>query len=335
VIVVPPPAAPVLLAGGVTAHEDADGIGPAVRSLLDSRLPPGVAWSGVWVVVSPGRDGTIDRARALARIDGRIRVIEEPTRRGKAAALVRLLGAMRGDLAVLLNGDAWAEPAAVAAMLERVPAPPAPFAVMARPVAVVDGSTPRVGAVRLLWQLHHDLHDTLLNGGEGTHLSDELLMLPLARAPPLREGIINDGAFIGGWLSRHGGRLVYAPDARVRIGLPTSLRALVEQRRRIRHGHRQAHRLTGVAPSTLDRQLLAAPRRAIGIVRRSLGTGGDGYAALATLAAVEVAAAALAWADTVRGASEPAVWARVPSDPAAGPDERGPARGDPSADRAG
>ena len=331
----PAAAGPILLAGGVTAHEDADRVGPAVRSLLESRLPPGVTWSGVWIVVSPGQDDTVERTRELARADGRIRVIAEPERRGKAAALGRLLGAMHGDLAVLINGDAWAEPEAVAAMLKQAPAWPAPFAVMARPVAVADGPAPRARAVRLLWQLHHDLHDELLNGGGGTPLSDELLMLSLAHAPPLREGIINDGAFIGGWLSRHGGRLVYAPDARVRIALPASLRALVQQRRRIRHGHRQAHRLTGVAPTTLDRELLAAPRRAIDIVRRSIADGADGYVALATLVAVEAAAAALAWTDTVRGSSEPAIWTRVPSDPATDREERGPARSDLVPDEAG
>ena len=103
-------------------------------------------WTGFWVVAGGNTSRTLDVAREWEARDPRIRVIEEPTRRGKSAALAEICAVAQGDLLVLLNGDARARPGAVSAMIEAARDAEAPFGVMARPV--IDGDRPARSVAR-------------------------------------------------------------------------------------------------------------------------------------------------------------------------------------------
>src|SRR5262249_48613271 len=122
---------PIALAGGVVAYNDAPRLEGAVRSLLDQGLPDGVSWSGIWLAISPSSEGPEAVAGRLAGEDPRVHVIAESERRGKSAALAAILSCAGPGPVVLLNGDAAAEPGAIAAMVQRGRAAEPPFAVMA------------------------------------------------------------------------------------------------------------------------------------------------------------------------------------------------------------
>ncbi len=306
-----PPLTRLRLAAGVVAYNDAERLGAAVASLLDQPLPPNVEWTGLWLVVSPSEDRTVEVARSLAGRFPGVHLVEEAERAGKSSALAQLFAQMEGDYAVLLNGDAEAQAGAVAQLVSALPNLSLPFAIMARPVPGLEGSGAFEGCVRLLWQLHHRLHADLLSSGRGTHVSDEMLLVSLRYRPPFSPGIINDGAFIGGWVVREGGVLAYASAARVRVAAPASVKDLVQQRRRIRHGHSQAYRLTGVAPTTLDRRLVRDPGRAVRVILESARAEPHGTRSLLILAGLELAAAALTFADRIMGRKEPVIWPRV------------------------
>lgn len=305
-----PTAAPIRLAAGVVSFGDGPRVAAAVRSLVAQRLPEGAAWTEFWIVVSPGSDGTVEIARMLAVSDPRIHVVEEPRRRGKSAALAEVLARASGDFLVLLNGDAVAGDRAVEALLAARPGRAGPFAVMARPTPAPRTDSLLARTVGLLWELHHDFHVEILQRGSGTHLSDEMMLLPVAHLPRMQSGVVNDGAYIAQQTAQRGGTLAYASAARVQITTPASWRQHVSQRRRIARGHRQVRELTGSHPTTLPRFALDHPRRALEIVIGDARARRGGWLALFALIVGEFTVYSLAWLDDVRGVRTPAAWSR-------------------------
>lgn len=315
------PVGPRLLAGGMVAYNDERRIGAALHSLLSQRLPDGWRWGTVHVVASGCTDRTVDVVEQLATNDPRIQLIVEPERTGKARALREVILRSTGDAVVLLNSDARALPGAVAELLGVADALEPPFAVMGcpRPSPGPTGAVARI--LQLLWHLHDEFHRETLSHGDGTHLSDELLLLSLTGAPSIPDGIINDGSFIGAWLAGHEGALGYASGAEVDTEVPSSLRDHLSQRRRILVGHRQVERLLGIAPSVLPRFACRHPLRAFAVVRRALARGRHSWADLFLLTMLEQFAAVLAGTDLLLGRTDYRRWRRI-SDRSSGPSRR-------------
>ncbi|MCI4325860.1 MAG: glycosyltransferase [Thermoplasmata archaeon] len=298
------------LTGGVLAHNERGRIRDAIRSLTQQVLPAGFSWEEIIVVVSGSTDGTSAVVAEMARSDPRIRLVAEPVRNGKAAALAELFRRARGGYLVLLNGDAVAADKAVGSLLAAAESRHGAFAVMGRPVPGQSRPGPFGGAVDLLWAVHDADHRRAIGGGQGNHLTDELLLLPVAHLPPIPAGIVNDGSYIGGWLAREGGELVYAPDAVVRITSPQGFREHVRQRRRILYGHRQIRERLSVPPTTLERFARTHPIAAVRLVARETRRAG-GVHALTTLLAAEVVASTLAALDRGSGVPDHARWAPI------------------------
>ncbi len=262
--------APISLVGGVVAHNDASTIGAAIRSLLAQDLGGTAEWSTIWVVASGCTDATVEIVASLADREPRMRPIVERERRGKASALNAILAHAHGDALVLLNGDAYAEPGSVSALLDEAADRPAPFAVMARPVPPHEGVGRVVPAVAsLLWTFHANLHEAILRDGRGNHLSDELLLVSLPPPVIFPRDTINDGAFLGAKLCLQGGARAYAPAARVRIQIPDTVGGYLDQRRRIYVGHWKVAEATRVVPNTMVTEALRRPRGALRVVRRT------------------------------------------------------------------
>jgi len=299
------------LVGGLVAHNEEATLAPAVASLLRQELPGGWSWSSIWIVASGCTDRTVTVARRLAGADPRVHLIEEPTRRGKAVAIDRILERAQGATVVLLNADARAEPGAVAALLRAASGLATPFAVMGRPVAPETPDRPVLRATGLLWHLHHEFHLATLAGGEGNHLSDELLLVRLPEFAGLPEGVINDGSYVGAWLAGAGGTRAYAPEARVAIQVPGSWRDHLRQRRRIRFGHAQVEELLGTAPSTLSRLAFRDPTTAYRVLRRTLRGDRRRVLDLVALLAPELAAAGLSVWDRLPPRRDHVRWARI------------------------
>lgn len=309
---------------GIAAYNEERRIGGAIRALLAQALPPGVRVDEVLVVASGCTDRTTAVVRGLAAEDPRIRLIEETVRLGKSSALGEIFAQATGDALLLMNGDARPEPGAVAALItEAAKAASGPVAVMARPVPPQEPGNLLTVGLAVLWGVHHRFHARTLADGHGTHLSDELLLLEGRPRPPMGPGIINDGAFLGAWLREHGGTLLYAPGARVTLSVPATFREHVRQRRRIHSGHQQVVRLTGVAPSTLQRLALTHPVVAARMVLAETREHRRGIRALALLVAAEtIALAAAAW-DRLPPKREPIVWRPIDGTEFADPSERG------------
>lgn len=298
-----------LLVAGTVAYNEEKRIGPALRSLLDQRLPEGYRWGRVYVVASGCTDRTAECARET---DPRVEVIVQPDRLGKASALREILSRTDGEFLVLLNGDALAEPGSVAALIRATTNVPVPFAVMARPGPPPDRTGGFSESIRLLWEVHHRFHAYILSVGMGSNLSDELLLLPGAALPPLPVGVVNDGGYIGAWLRREGGTILYAPDALVTIEAARRFRDHVSQRRRIRWGLRQVETVVGVAPMTLQRYAITHPLAAARLLWTVVRSTPRGLRSLTVLAAAEGAALGLAWWDRLPPRRDHVRWATLP-----------------------
>jgi hypothetical protein len=293
--------APRTLTGGLAAYNEEGRIGTALRSLLAQRLPPGVRWDRIYVVASGCTDRTLAEVERVQREYPQVSAVVERERRGKASALREIFARARGDYLVLLNADAQADPDAVSALLDQVRGQRPPFAVMGRPEPPPGHGREFSPSVELLWQVHHEVHEYLVRRSEATHLSDELLLLPVAELPPMPEEVVNDGAFVGAWLRQIGGTLLYAPSARVRIEAPTKFADHVRQRRRIRFGHAQIAALTGISPTTWDALARHRPRAALRLLGRSLRSVPSPTRALVGLVTAEITAIGqAAWDRRVR-----------------------------------
>lgn len=309
------PASVRILAGGVVAYNEERNIESAVRSLLEQDLPDGVRWSSVVVVASGCTDRTLEVAERLARKDSRVDVVSEPERRGKSHALRTVFSRVQGDAVVLLNSDARAERGAIRNLIQAAEGRAAPYAVMGRPVVLSEASAPWTRAVSTMWDLHHHFHEALQRRGGGAHLSDELLLVSLDPVPPMPEGVINDGSYLGVWLAQHLGGRLYAPDARVAIEVPQTVRDHLLQRRRIHVGNAQVASLLGLAPSTFSRLLVREPKEALRLVRRTTRSRPHGAAGFVALSIAELASQALAIWDRVPPARDHVRWRRIQPSP--------------------
>jgi hypothetical protein len=300
--------------GGIVAFDDDERVGTAIDSLVLQALPPGIRMDRIWVVAGGRRTRTVEVARQRAASDPRIVVIDETERRGKSAALAEIFRRAEGDFVVLLNGDAVAEPGAVVALLKAVPDTGGAFGVMGRPVPPPSDGSAIGRTMDLLWEVHHQLHDELAHRGELTHLSDEIMLLPVHRLPPFPPGIVCDGSYAAGWILGQGGELRYATSARVQLTVPGRFRDHVAQRRRIRSGHHQGPEESAAASSTIESLAARDPMAAVTVLLRSVRSVPQGFATLILLGGAEAVAAVLSrwdrWARVDRG-----LWPRIDSPP--------------------
>ncbi len=301
----------VRLVGATVAFNEEQRIVASIRSLLDQDLPPGVRWESIWVVASGCGDRTAERARET---DPRVKVIEESTRSGKAAAICEVFRQAKGggDYLVLLNADAQAEPNAIRQLLSRATGIAPPFAVMGRPTPPDDRTGGFTDSIRLLWELHHRFHARMIREGRSTNLSDELLLLPLSNLPPIADGIVNDGGFVGAWLRKVGGTPLYAEQALVTIEAARRFQDQVVQRRRILWGHRQIQGEVGVTPTTWSRYATQRPRDAIRLLAESVRSQPTGWRSLLALVAAELVARVLASWDRVPPRRGHTLWETIP-----------------------
>ncbi len=330
----PPRARSWTLSAGVVAHNEERTVEAAVRSLLEQELPDGACWRRVWVVASGCTDSTADIVARLAAEDPRIGLVVEPSRLGKAQALREVFARATGNALVLLNGDARADPDAVARLLRTAETVPEgrPWAVMGRPFPRPALRAGRwTSMLALLWDLHHEFHAQLAREGGGAHLSDELLLLGLPIAFDLPTGTINDGSYLGVWLAQKGGARCYASDARVVTEAPPTARDHLAQRRRIRFGNLQVRRLLGAPTTTIVGRGLEDPLWTLRLFRAATRGRSRGSRDLVALTAFELAAYVLAAWDRLAGSSDHVRWVRIRSAGGPAPEPADPVPQAPSA----
>lgn len=229
---------------GIMAHNEGANIATAMRSVL-SQTGPHVEPLRVVVVASGCTDETVTRAEETARGEPRVRVIVQPRREGKAAAVSLFLQEVAGaPIVVLVGADTRVEPGALEALLAPFDDPKVGMT-GGRPIPVNSDATLLGRVVRLQW----DLHDAVAR--RSPKLGELVAFRPVVDRLDASTAV--DEAFLEATVRSRSLRIVYAPDARVAMKGPTRPGEFLAQRRRIHAGHLRLKAQTGYAVSTLDR----------------------------------------------------------------------------------
>lgn len=228
-------------AGVITCNEERT-IGPLLE-----RLAAAPDITEIIVVSAECRDETDGIVRRHAAADPRIRLIAEPKRRGKSAAVNTFLAA-RGasDLTLLTSGDVLPAPDFVARVAGAFDDPATGMA-GGRPVPVNGGASFTGRMAGLMWHLHHEI------AREHPKLG-ETVMFRSGAVSAIPDDSPVDEASIEALVLAAGLRLAYVPGAIVSNRGPDTFAEWLSQRRRIAYGHAwleksAAHHVSTGSPS--------------------------------------------------------------------------------------
>ncbi|MCS6844922.1 MAG: glycosyltransferase [Caldilineales bacterium] len=212
---------------GITAYNEEDNIGALLQAMLDQHLHD-VEITEIVVVASGCTDNTVPIVRSFQEQDPRIKLIVQPERRGKTAAINEFLAVAKEDILVLESGDTLPHENAIENLV-RVFHDPSVGMTGAHKIPV---NTPDhlVGLfTHLRLRMEHELCLDIPRLGE--LIAFRRL---LDRIPP---DVAMDEAFVEAIVIKHGLQVRYSPDAIVYNTGPETIRDFVRQRRRNHAGH--------------------------------------------------------------------------------------------------
>ncbi|MDA8101862.1 MAG: glycosyltransferase [Nitrospiraceae bacterium] len=223
---------------GIMAHNEAALIGHCLGAFLrqDANI------TEVVVVVSGSTDETEEVVGLYASRDPRIRLVSEPERNGKLAAVQHFLDEAQHELCVVASADVVPAKGCVLMLVASLGDPDVSMVgPKVVPMRHGEGLIDRVHAV--LWQLHHQV--ALRNPKVG-----ELFAVRRSMTSELSKVAGCDEVIIEERVLSRGGRLAYVPAAIVNNMGPTSLAEYLRQRRRVHAQHLAVKSGLGYTPST-------------------------------------------------------------------------------------
>ncbi|MCS6912685.1 MAG: glycosyltransferase [Myxococcota bacterium] len=236
----------------VPAYNEERNIGLLIDSLRAQRTQRADIVEIV-VIASGCTDRTVDIVRDRQGRQGtRVRLICEPQRRGKVAAINTYLrlGDAHVDAICLCSADVLVAPDALEHLARCLLRHPEVGMCGARPVPTNGHGTFLGEATRFLWHMHHRV------ALEAPKLG-ELVLLRAGIVSGLPSESAVDEATLEQIICARGYRLAYVPEAVVHNHGPETLRDFIRQRRRIAAGHYWLRAVSGYAVSTMDiRRLL-------------------------------------------------------------------------------
>ncbi|NKQ37268.1 MAG: glycosyltransferase [Chloroflexi bacterium] len=228
---------------GITAYNEEANIGRLLRRMLDQQLET-VTITEIVVVASGCTDGTVEIAREMVAVDGRIRVLVQPEREGKASAMNLFIQEAQEDVLLLCSADLLPEMDAVEQLMTPF-ADPEVAMTGCHPVPVNDPATFMGFAVHLQWDLHHEMNAAGgFKGGEMVGFRRVFARIPYHTAV--------DEASVEPIVRGQGYKALYCPDAVVYNKGPETVDDFLRQRRRIYAGHLDLQRMLGYKVSTMS-----------------------------------------------------------------------------------
>jgi biofilm PGA synthesis N-glycosyltransferase PgaC len=226
---------------GVMAHDEEANIGRLLEAVLSQRMTTTLL-TEVIVIVSGCTDRTEEIVRTWAARDERVRLVVQPTREGKAAAVNLFLSLAREQVLVLCSADLIPAPETIEQVVS-------PFAeqdlgmTTCRPVPVDDPGKFLGFAAHLLWDLHHRMNLVAFKAGELIAFRKVFRRIPFTTSV--------DEASIEPVIRGQGYRLRYVGSAIVHNKGPETVEEFLAQRRRIYAGHLALRHEVGYRVSTL------------------------------------------------------------------------------------
>lgn len=287
---------------GICAYDEEWNMGELLSNILRIQEIPKDA--EVIAVCSGCEDRTPEIVRDFARKDSRVKLIEEPRRLGKAAAVNKILSRARGDQIVFVSADVIPRQDCIMSLVRTMDDQSVGIA-CGKPEPIRRGRKLMEGLVETLWGFHNWQLEKLNDAGVLMHAS-EVFCIRNGIVRRIPRGLVNDDAFLAVATKNKGYRIKYVPKSEVRVFGPQTVSDYVKQRRRIIAGHYQVRLATGHFSQYLFYSLLARPKLTLETLAEYFARTRWVAAGLAA-GLIEVTANLLALSDLVRGRSH-SVW---------------------------
>jgi cellulose synthase/poly-beta-1,6-N-acetylglucosamine synthase-like glycosyltransferase len=220
----------------VAAADEETVIGERVRNLLAQRV-------GAPYAIAIGCDGCADatatRAREAAAGDPRVRVVEFPTRRGKASVLNDLVASAPAEVIVFTDANTRFDPGAVERLSEAM-ANPAVGAACGR--LVLEAADGRATPESVFWEWETRSKEAEGRLGVCLGANGAIYAARRASVEPLPADTAMDDFLIPARIAARGEEIVFASDAVARESFPAGVREEFSRRFRIGVGAGQVLR---------------------------------------------------------------------------------------------
>ncbi|MFC2141395.1 glycosyltransferase [Acidobacteriota bacterium] len=226
---------------GVIAFNEEDNIKYILEALLRQRLTT-CEIVEIIVVSSGCTDNTEKIVQSLARDNGKINLVVQKEREGKASAINLFLSNVKGDVVVVESGDTIPDENAVENLVRPFHDPKVGMT-GAHPIPVNPKDTFMGYTVNLFWRLHHEMALKQPKLGELVAFRNIVREIP--------ENTAVDEASIEAIITDTGLRIHYADDAFVHNKGPETIRDFLKQRRRIMVGHKHLQKTHDYTVSTM------------------------------------------------------------------------------------
>ena len=248
---------------GIPVYNEGQNIGRLLQSVANSQFR--FCQIGEIIVIASGcTDNTKEVVANFSKSEPRIRLVEEPSRLGKASAVNLLLTESRFEVVVMCCGDLILE----TETLERLVAPFADLEVGltgAHPEPLNNKQSFLGFSAHLLWQLHH------LISLESPKTVELIAFRKVFKRIPLLSA--TDEANIEPLVRGQAYKYLYIPKALVYNLGPQTLGELIDQRRRIFAGHLAVKREQSYEVSTLNPFRILRILLKLSIIRLASGKG--------------------------------------------------------------
>lgn len=279
---------------GIAAYNEAANIGRLLDRLLIYQ--PDVSGLTEIVVVASGcTDETEDIVRKYAARDQRVRLITQPRREGKAAAVNLFIENAANDLLVLMSADVLPDDGALIHLI-------APFSddrvgITAGRIIPRNDRTSFMGFyVNLFWSLHHRIALKSFKAGEAVAFRKVIGAIPNDTA--------TDETWIVQLVQERGYFPQYAPQAVFRNRGPDNIRDFLKVRRRhlVGYHHMLKLRPDWKLPDTMNNLMV------LGLLKDELPANMKNAVLLTGSLLLELWARILAWYDFHLAKRNPFVW---------------------------
>ncbi len=238
---------------GVIAHNEEKNIASLLESLLSQELQ-NVRIREILVVSSGSTDRTNEIVRDFSVRDSRIRLLEEPERKGKYSAINLFLQKAGTDVVALVSGDVVPDKRSV----ERLCRPLTKGAGIA---TAKTKSRKRKGLLSDIFALQWEIHHTI--SSRKPKMCEMIAFRRVIKSIPKTSV---DEETIGVLVRDSGYTSAYAEDAVFFNNVPRSFKDFIRQRRRVYAGHLELARKAGYRPGTMSNmELFSSLRRVSGV----------------------------------------------------------------------
>ena len=227
---------------GITAHNEEANIGKLLECVLQQDLQTTIL-SEIIVVISGCTDNTEEVVREYMAQDGRIHLLVQEHREGKASAMNLFMEEADEEVLILSSADLQPAPDTLEFLVSPF-ADPELGLTACRPEPVNDPTTFMGFAAHLLWDLHHQMNLHGFKAGEMIAFRKVFTRIPQYTAV--------DEASVEPLIRGQGYIVRYIPEAIVYNKGPETASDFLRQRRRIYAGHLQLQQILGYSVSTMS-----------------------------------------------------------------------------------